>query len=173
VSTASQNIQNIQKQPNSTHCFICGVQNAGGVHVSFYETVNGEGQAEILARFTGRTHHQGYPNRMHGGVITGILDEAIGRAVNIGSGAALPNTWGVSLELTVRFLKPVPLDVELTARGRITRTVRRIFEGTGEIYLPDGEIAATATGRYLMMELDEIAAVEAPDLGWQVYPDPT
>jgi uncharacterized protein (TIGR00369 family) len=164
-------VTTIQKQPNSIHCFICGMQNAGGVHVSFYETVNEEGQAEILARFTGRPHHQGYPNRMHGGVITGILDETIGRAINIGSGAALPQTWGVSLELNVRFLKPVPLDVELTARGRVTRSVRRIFEGTGEIVLPDGEIAATATGRYLMMALDEIAAAEAPDLGWQVYPD--
>ena len=161
----------VQKQPNSAHCVVCGVKNAGGLHVSFYETVNEAGQPEILARFTGRPHHQGYPGRMHGGMITGILDEAIGRAINIGCGEEAPAIWGVSLELTVRFHKPVPLDVELTARGRITHEVRRIFEGTGELILPDGVVAASAIGRYYKMSLDEIADVDTSELEWRIYPD--
>ena len=41
---------------------------------------------EIMARFTGQDVHQGYPGRMHGGVITGILDETIGRAVMFNGG---------------------------------------------------------------------------------------
>jgi acyl-coenzyme A thioesterase PaaI-like protein len=161
----------MNKQPNSHHCFICGVKNVAGVRVAFYETANASGQPEILARFTGRFQHQGYPGRMHGGVITGVLDETIGRAINIGAGEALPMTWGVTAELTVRFLQPVPLDAELTARGRITRQARRIFEGTGELYLPDGVIAVTATGRYWKMPLGEIANLEDRDLGWRVYLD--
>ena len=73
----------LRKQPNSNDCFICGVKNVSGVHVAFYERTNEAGVPEVLARFTGRSEHQGYPGRMHGGVITGILDETIGRAVNI------------------------------------------------------------------------------------------
>lgn len=161
----------MNKQPNSYHCFICGVRNVAGVKVAFYETANRDGQPEILARFSGRFQHQGYPGRMHGGVITGVLDETIGRAINIGAGAELPMTWGVTAELTVRFLLPVPLDVEVTARGRITRQARRLFEGTGELYLPDGAIAVTATGKYWKLPLDEIASLEGEELGWQVYPD--
>lgn len=160
----------MNKQPNSFHCFICGVKNVAGVHVNFYETVDAEGTPEVVARFTGQPQHQGYPGRMHGGVITGILDETIGRAINIGEGEN-PMTWGVTAELTVRFRKPVPLDVELTARGRVTRDIHHLFEGTGEIYLPDGVVAATAHGKYIRLKLDTIAGSEPADLGWRVYED--
>ncbi len=166
----------MNKQPNSYFCFICGVKNVGGVHVNFYETPplpgSGDGAApiEILARFTGQSHHQGYPGRMHGGIITGILDETIGRAINIGEGEQ-PTTWGVTAELTMRFRKPVPLDVELTARGRIIRDIQHIFEGEGELYLPDGTVAATARGKYVRLKLDAIADVDPAALGWQVYED--
>ncbi|MFN3331821.1 MAG: PaaI family thioesterase [Caldilinea sp.] len=158
------------KQPNSHNCFVCGVKNNAGVHVRFYETVTADGAGEIVARFTGEPHHQGYPNRMHGGVITGILDETIGRAVNIGEGEN-PSTWGVTAELTVRFRKPVPLGVELEARGRITRDIHHLFEGDGEIYLPDGTVAASAHGKYIRLKLDAIAGAEPEDLGWKVYED--
>lgn len=160
----------MNKQPNSHHCFICGVKNSAGVHVNFYETVTDEGVGEIIARFTGQEQHQGYPGRMHGGVITGILDETIGRAVNIGEGED-PMTWGVTAELSVRFRKPVPLGVPLEARGRITRDIHHLFEGTGELYLPDGAVAATAHGKYIRLKLDAISGAEPEDLGWRVYED--
>jgi acyl-coenzyme A thioesterase PaaI-like protein len=158
------------KQPNSYHCFVCGVKNDAGVHVRFYETTTAEGVSEVIACFTGQPHHQGYPGRMHGGVITAILDETIGRAVNIGEGED-PSTWGVTAELNVRFRKPVPLGVELEARGRITRDIHHLFEGTGEIYLPDGTVAASAHGKYIRLKLDTIAEAEPEDLGWRIYED--
>jgi acyl-coenzyme A thioesterase PaaI-like protein len=161
----------MNKQPNSFHCFICGVKNVAGVHVRFYETTSAEGKAEVLARFTGRHQHQGYPNRMHGGVITGILDETIGRAINIGDGVGIPNVWGVTVELGVKFHQPVPLDVELTARGRITQMGRRSFAGTGELYLPDGTVAVSAEGKFVQLTLERILPDEVEVLGWQVYPD--
>ena len=107
---------------------------------------------------------------MHGGVITGILDETIGRAINIDEGEN-PMTWGVTAELTVRFRKPVPLGVELTARGRITRDVHHLFEGKGEIYLPDGAIAASAHGKFVRFKLDTISGMDPEELGWRVYED--
>jgi acyl-coenzyme A thioesterase PaaI-like protein len=161
----------LTKQPNSAHCFICGVQNTGGLHVRYYETTAGDGTPEILARFTGGHHHQGYPDRMHGGVITGVLDETIGRAINIGAGPQVAAQWGVTVELEVKFLRPVPLEVELTARGRITNISKRLFAGTGELYLPDGSIAATAIGKFVQLSLEQITADELDRLGWRVYPD--
>jgi len=161
----------MNKQPNSAHCFICGVQNSGGVHVRYYETTGDDNTPELLARFTGQPHHQGYPDRMHGGVITGILDETIGRAINIGSPPGVGTQWGVTVELEVKFLRPVPLNVELTARGRITHINKRLFAGTGELYLPDGTVAATAAGKFIQLPLDQIASDELDRLGWRVYPD--
>ncbi len=157
----------MKKQPNSFWCFICGVKNVGGVQVAFYETANADGRPEVLSRFIGRSSHQGYPGRMHGGVVTGILDETIGRAINAGEDS--PTIWGVATELSVRFRQPVPLDVELTARGRITRDTRRLFEGNGELCLPDGTAAATAIGKYLKQPLADISDVDPDALGWRVY----
>lgn len=160
----------MNKQPNSYYCFICGVKNINGVHVRFYEAPCENGDIEILARFTAQPYHQGYPGRMHGGIITGILDETIGRAINIGEGEQ-PMTWGVTAELNVRFRKPVPLGVELTARGRVTRDIHHLFEGSGELFLPDGTVAATAHGKYIRLKLNDIAGMDPVELGWRVYPD--
>ena len=162
----------MEKQPNSHDCFVCGVRNGAGLRVRFYETRDEGGRPEVLARFVGRDVHQGYPGRMHGGVATGILDETIGRAVNAGEEGGDGTVWGVAVGLEVRFRRPVPLGVELEARGRITRRGSRLFEGSGEIYLPDGEVAVTAEGRYAAMPLDRIAAdLDPASLGWRVYDD--
>ena len=100
----------MNKQPNSRMCFICGKQNIAGVHVSFYEDDDGT----VLARFTGQEIHQGYPGRFHGGVLAGILDETLGRTIRIPYGDAV---WGVTVELTTRYRKPVPIGVELRHAG--------------------------------------------------------
>jgi acyl-coenzyme A thioesterase PaaI-like protein len=81
------------------------------------------------------------------------LDETIGRAVNI----LHDGMWGVTVELNVQYKKPVPLDEELKVVGRITRDTSRIFEGTGEILLNNGEVAVTAYGKYIKLPNSKIA----------------
>ena len=157
----------MRKQPNSHNCAICGLLNEGGVRATFYDVVTEEGQAEVLARFVARSVHQGYPDRLHGGIAAGILDETIGRAINAANEDGDPTVWGVAIELSSRFLKPVPLDTPLTARGRITRDRRRVFEGTGEIYLPDGTVAVTAEALYARVPPEKVATVDPATLGWR------
>lgn len=154
----------MKKQATSRSCFVCGESNPAGVHVRFYEQEDGS----VLARFTGQPQHQGYPDRMHGGVITAVMDETIGRAIMIAHGEAV---WGVTAELTVRFRKPVPLGVELTAVGRITNERTRLFEGAGELYLPDGTVAAEASGKFVKMELSRLGDWDPVALEWRVRPD--
>ena len=155
-----------RKQPNSRMCFICGMKNIAGLKTFFYEQPDGT----VLARFTGHEPHQWYPGRMHGGVIAGVMDETMGRAVMVGLEPD-QEVWGVTAELNVRFRKPVPLDVELTAVGRITRDTRLLFEGTGELLLPDGTVAAEAKGRYLKLPLEKVADFDAEREEWRVVPD--
>lgn len=161
----------MRKQPNSYNCVICGVRNDASLKVRFYDTVDDAGRPELLACFTAGETHQGYPGRLHGGLATGILDETMGRAVNSGKGEDDSTTWGVAIELSTRFRQPVPLGVELTARGRIVRHRRRLFEGSGEIYLPDGTVAVSAEGRFITLSLQEISQIDPEELGWKVYPD--
>lgn len=148
-----------RKQENSRHCLVCGLQNTFGLKASFYELENGE----LMAVFTGQEHHQSYPGRLHGGMASAMLDETIGRAIMITE----PNTFGVTVDLTLRYKKPVPLDKPLRVIGRIENRTKRTFEGTGEILLGDGTVAVIAKGKYMSMPIDQIMDSE-DDLDWKV-----
>jgi uncharacterized protein (TIGR00369 family) len=150
-----------KKQHNSKMCFVCGLKNVAGLKASFYETDDGA----LVATFTPGEVHQSYPGRLHGGIASTILDETIGRAVMISSKQEI---WGVTLELTVEYKKPIPLDGELRVVGRITEQNSRFFSGTGEILLPDGTIAVLARGRYMKVPLDKIADFNPTEFEWAV-----
>lgn len=153
----------IDKAQNlSRMCVVCGVDNGLGLRGHFYELESGE----VLGVFHPRPEHQGYPERMHGGLISAILDETIGRAINI----LEPDTWGVTVDFTVKFRKPVPLDSPVKALGRLDGDPRRLFEGSGEIVLEDGTVAAEGRGRYLQVPLREITDPSFRDREW--FEDP-
>ncbi len=150
----------------SRMCMVCGIENAAGLMGRFYEL---EG-CELLGVFTPRVEHQGYPGRLHGGVASMVLDETIGRTVNLKDRDA----WGVTLQLSVKYRKPVPLDQDIRVISRITKDSDRMFEGTGEIVLEDGTVAVEAHGKYLRLPIERIVeggfssdwfadAREAPD----------
>lgn len=160
----------MKKQPNSSYCFVCGLDNVASVRVRFYETVSDGGVSEVMALFSGQTCHQGYPGRMHGGVLTGVLDETIARAINFGEGVQVVR-WGITAELNTRFLHPVPLEMEVVARGRVLTRNRRMFTGSGEIYLPDGTVAIRAEGKFLIQPLSAISGPDAELPGWRLYED--
>ncbi|MBJ6725265.1 PaaI family thioesterase [Geomesophilobacter sediminis] len=154
-----------RKQYNSKLCFICGLQNNSGLKASFYETEAGE----LIATFYPTEEHQSYPGRLHGGIASAILDETIGRAILIGSEEDI---WGVTTELTLRYLKPVPLDRQVRVIARITSQNRRFFEGTGEIVLENGEVAVTASGKYLKAKIDSVD-FDTEVNQWKVVPEPS
>jgi acyl-coenzyme A thioesterase PaaI-like protein len=151
----------IRKQPNSRMCLVCGLRNAAGLKASFYELDNGE----VLCLINSLAEHQGYPGRLHGGIAAALLDETIGRAILAGREKIV---WGVTIQFTIKYRRPLPLDDELKVVGRITRETRRRFEGTGEILLSSGEIAATGAGTYLKMPLGQIADFDVTEQEWRV-----
>ena len=56
--------------PNSARCFVCGDSNPRGLRMRFQR----EGEL-VVARFTPEADHQGYDDRVHGGVLSAVLDE--------------------------------------------------------------------------------------------------
>ena len=156
----------VRKQENSRSCMVCGLKNPFGLKTSFYELDNNE----LVGLFRPGESHQSYPGRLHGGVSTAILDETVGRAINCGRKEMV---WGVTVEFTTQFKKPVPLDVELKVVGRIVSETSRTFEGTGEILLPDGTVAVTGSGKYLKLALDRIADFDAGEQEWKVAENPS
>ena len=154
----------IRKHNNAGNCFVCGVNNPWGLHGRFYELEDGT----LAALFNCDPKHQSYPGRVHGGVICAMLDETMGRAINISE----PDTWGVTGDITIRYRKPVPYGTPLIVTGRITRNTRLIFDGEGEIVLPDGAVAATGHARYMKQPLSVIGDLESAGDLWELIQEP-
>jgi acyl-coenzyme A thioesterase PaaI-like protein len=143
-------------------CLVCGLKNRFGLCAAFYELEN----HELLAIFKPREEHQSYPGRLHGGIAAAILDETIGRAIMIHQ----DDLWGVTMECSTRYRKPVPLTEEIRVVGRITKVAHRYFEGTGEILLNDGTVAVQGRGKYIKLSLDQIADFDFEEQEWRVTP---
>ena len=154
-----------KKQYNSKMCLVCGLKNPYGLHAHFYELDNGE----LLAIFRPREEHQGYPGRMHGGILTAVIDETIGRAITMHYDEMI---WGVTMEFNIKFKKPVPTDAEIRVLGRITEDEGRIFIGTGEIVLPDGRVAVEGHGKYMKLPLEKIADFDESEQEWRIVYTP-
>lgn len=133
-------------------CFVCGMDNEASLRTKYYELEN----KTILGLFQGKDVHQSYPKRMHGGIITALLDETIGRAIQIDE----PDTFGVTVELTIRYLKPVPLDETLYCVGKIKEQKRILFYGEGYISNAQGEILATCFAKYVKQDVHTIVEGE-------------
>jgi acyl-coenzyme A thioesterase PaaI-like protein len=148
----------MQKQPSSDNCFVCGRENPIGLKMRFYTDDDGC----VYADYVPRAEHQSYPGVMHGGLITAMLDEIIGRT------AIASNLWCMTAKLEVRFKKPVPIDAPLKLKGTITKQTNRLIEGHGENRLADGTLAVEATGTYLRIPDDQIAQFQDAMDGWRV-----
>jgi acyl-coenzyme A thioesterase PaaI-like protein len=128
-------------------CFGCGYANQHGLQLKF-DLVDGV----TVATFVPRPEHQGYPGLLHGGLISVILDEALGWTTY---GRGIPTVTG---KLSVRMREPVPVDQPLRVRAWITQERRRWTETRGELCSQDGRVLADAEA--IMMPLPQSLADE-------------
>jgi acyl-coenzyme A thioesterase PaaI-like protein len=151
------------KQPNSRHCFVCGLESRVGLRLTFYDA--GPDQAE--ATYTVPEEYQGYPGLVHGGIMAAMLDEVIGRAAMSGD----PNHFTLTGRLSLRYRKPVPVAVPLRLVGKVEHKKGPLTTGRGELILPDGTVGAEAEATLIDYAAgpDDVERLE--QLGWRVYED--
>ena len=152
------------KQPNSRHCFVCGVESPVGLHLHFYESTPGE----VTVDFTAPEGYQGYPGILHGGITAAILDEAAGRSF-MGTDPAA-SKFMYTAQLNIKYKKKVPIGQPLKIVGRQGKRMRWTAEAHAAIYDADGILLAEATA--ILVDLPEqLPAEDLEQLGWKVYPD--
>lgn len=139
----------IKKQTNSKMCFICGIENEFGLKAPFYEMED----ESVVSLFQYKDIHQSYPGRVHGGLITAMLDEIAGRAIWITE----PNTWGVTMDLKIKFRKVVPYDTPLKAVGKIIKNTHRIFVGLASMYDMNNNLLVEAEVTYIKLPIEKIS----------------
>ena len=135
------------KQKNSRNCLICGMENDAGVKAPFYNMEDGS----VASLFEFRPHHQSYPDRTHGGMISAFLDEIAGRALWVKS----PRLYGVTTSINVSFRKPVPYGVPLKARGKIIADSPMFFSAKAVICDMDDTVLAECTARYFKLSVEK------------------
>lgn len=151
----------VQKQPNSRMCYVCGMDNAIGLKLFFYT----DDEGRCITRFRPREEYQGYPGHLHGGVISALLDETMGRVL------MHEDVFAVTGRLETKFRKPVPMDEELTIVGELTRNRSRAYEAKGEVRLADGTVLVEGTGFYIRVPDAEMEQVKEELEFWRVVPD--
>ncbi len=89
-----------------------------------------------IAQFMAQREHQGYPGFVHGGIVSALLDEAMGWAT-YGRGI-----WAVTGRMQMRFRGVVPVSEQLEVRGRITKDRGRTLELMAELRDASGTLLA-------------------------------
>jgi acyl-coenzyme A thioesterase PaaI-like protein len=128
-------------QPTPRLCYACGSANEHGLHMRFRR----EG-ARTVCDYTPCDFQQGYPGRMHGGVVATLIDEAMGWAVYHDA------KWGATARLNVRFRKPIMLDQGLRIEAWIVRRRARLIELRAVVRDATGQPLAEGDGLFMTLE---------------------
>ncbi len=125
------------------YCFACGKNNADGMRLRFtYD----EESDRFVSRFRLGKRFTGPPGHCHGGIIATILDEAMGK-VN-----KRHDVVAVTSEMTVNFLKPVPLKKPLRVESWEVEVKGRQHINTAEIMNQKGEVLARSRGLFIAID---------------------
>jgi len=153
------------KQPNSRFCFVCGLENAVGLHLHFFETAPGQ----VEASFVPSENYQGYPGVLHGGVVGALIDEVSGRA-HMGSDPQSPR-FMYTAKLEVRYRRNVPVGRKLTIIGKARESKGRRAVAWGGIYDAEtGDLLAEGTTTLVEIPAGALERSRLAELGWKVYP---
>jgi len=129
--------------PESLHpfCFVCSGSNPMGLALRYAPQTDGA----VVASFIGHAALEGYPGRLHGGVIASVLDGAMTHCLfELGIRA-------VTAELNVRYLGAVGAGESLTVRARLKSSRHGLHHLAAELVVA-GVVKARATAKFMTSE---------------------
>lgn len=126
-----------QKHPR---CIVCSQENPQGMRVQYMLSDNGRVSCDFDCNLT----FQGYPDRVHGGIIASLIDGAMTHCL------FFHGITAVTAELNVRYCLPVRTDLKATVRGWIEKNTSRLHLVKADIVQGD-EVKVTATGKFMSL----------------------
>jgi acyl-coenzyme A thioesterase PaaI-like protein len=130
-------------EPTYVGCFGCGDAVIGGLRLRF-TVADG---LSVSGEFGVTEAHLGARGLAHGGILSTVMDEAMGRL------GAFFDTKAVTASLKVDFLQPVPLGTTLCLRARVDRYEARKLWASAEARLrhPDGDCVTRAASLFIFV----------------------
>jgi uncharacterized protein (TIGR00369 family) len=129
------------------NCFVCGQNNPHGMRLKF---ILDEARQTFVCRFRLSKRYTGPPGHCHGGIIACILDDAMGK-VN-----KLHHVVALTREMTVEYLKPVPLGKPLRVEGSEVEVRGRKHINTAEILNDKDEVLARSRGIFIAIDPEKM-----------------
>jgi len=122
-------------------CFVCGQDNPHGLRLVFSYPQPGRAEAELVIP----ERYSGWQRITHGGLLAMLLDEVMAHACLSREGNA------VTVEITVRYLKPVEVGQRVRLAGWVQEVKGRVGASEGEILGPQDQAVARGRARFLKM----------------------
>jgi len=134
------------------NCIVCSLSNTKGLHLEF-EMIDDK---TVKASFECDQAYEGYAGVLHGGVISSILDGAMGNCLFARGQTA------VTVEMDTKFKFPIQINKPATVTASIKKIYHPLYFLEAEI-IQDGKTKATAKAKFfdrpeLTDELERINA---------------
>ncbi|HZR33710.1 MAG TPA: PaaI family thioesterase [Terriglobales bacterium] len=129
------------------YCFGCGKNNPDGMRLKFSYDEAGK---RFLCRFRLSKRFTGPPGHAHGGIIATILDEAMGKVNKI------HNVIALTSEISVQYLKPVPLGKPLRVESHEVSVRGRRHINAAAILNQRSEILARSRGTFIAVDAEKM-----------------
>jgi len=130
--------------PSFPGCFACGKENPTGIRLSIFEE-----DGKIQAEFEPKPHLCGFPEIIHGGISSTVLDEIMWWASFAHSGKVV-----ITGEITVRLLKPLLQEHIYNISAEIFEAKKRYIIVQGVIRNKE-HIYCRAVGKYFFLPQNE------------------
>ena len=145
--------QVVKLEPKEANrCFGCGAANPAGMKLTFELDLDAR---RTRGSFALGANYAGGGGFAHGGIIGVVLDEAMGKLSKINDEKA------VTAEMTVEYRKPVPVDQPIVVEGWQEEEKGRNRFRIAEIRDPQGNLLARGKGRFVVVNQDHFARVNA------------
>lgn len=118
-------------------CLVCGSERAGGLGLRFVQQTDGS----VSAEFHCSPDFQGYPDRLHGGVIAMLLDAGMTHCL------FARNVAGLTARLNIRYNHGVMLGIPAVVRARIVDCEGPLYHLESEVR-QNGYVCAAAKATF-------------------------
>ena len=134
-------------------CFGCSTTNPHGLHLRFWYSEQG-----CFTKCTIPDYLCGIDGIVHGGILALLLDE-VAQWTNI----ARLGRFGMTRNISIRYLKPVKTNTEITVESQIISQDERNAVQQSTIRSADGTLAAESRSEWSLPKVSMVASVTSVD----------
>ncbi len=135
------------------YCFGCSTTNPHGLHLRFWYSKQG-----CFTKCTIPNYLCGIDGIVHGGILALLLDEVAEWTIIVYLGR-----FGMTRNISIRYLKPVRTNTEITVESRIISQDDKNAVQLSTIHTADGTLVAESRSEWILPRLSTIASVANVD----------